>query len=57
MKTLKELQEYLIKNEWWNPIYFIWYKVAIEWILKDIQNCETISVESIEKYLQDLLIK
>jgi hypothetical protein len=55
MKTLKELDEYLQNQEWWNPAYFIWYKDAIEWILNDIINSQVTSVESIEKYLQTLL--
>lgn len=55
MKTLKELDEFLQKQEWWNSAYFIWYKDAIQWILEDIQNSSVTSAESIEKYLQDLL--
>jgi hypothetical protein len=56
MKTLKELDKYLYNQEWWNPAYFIWYKDAVEWIFNDIVNSNTASMESIEKYLQDLLI-
>ena len=55
MKTLKELDEYLKNQEWWNPAYFLWYADAITWILEDIQNSSVTSVESIEKYLQTLL--
>ena len=53
MKTLKEI-------EWmktWNLPYYGWYKDAISWILQDIQNSEAISVETIEKYLNNLLTK
>ena len=57
MKTLKELDEYLQNQEWWNPAYFIWYKDAIQGIYEDIRNSEVTSVESIEKYLQDLMNK
>lgn len=57
MKTLKELDEYLQNQEWWNSAYFIWYKTAIEWIFNDIVNSQVTSVESIEKYLQDLMNK
>ena len=57
MKTLKELDIFLQNQEWWNPSYFIWYRDAIQWILKDIQESETISVESIEKYLEKWLNK
>lgn len=57
MKTLKELYEYLQNQEWWNPAYFIGYKDAIEWIFNDIVNSQVTSVESIEKYLQDLINK
>lgn len=57
MKTLKELDEYLQNQEWGNPAYFIWYKDAIEWIFNDIVNSQVTSVESIEKYLQDLMNK
>ena len=53
MQTLTEKNKELILQEWWNPAYYIWYKEAIEWILKDIQ--EWLSVESIEQYLTDLL--
>ena len=56
MKTLKELDEYLYKQELWNPAYFIWYKDAVEWIFNDIINSQVTSVESLQKYLQDLLI-
>ena len=54
MKTLKELLS--LPNDYpeW---YFIWYKDAIEWILEDIQSSSATSVETIEKYLQDLLNK
>lgn len=55
MKTLKELEIYLQNQERWNIEYFIWYKDAIEWILEDVQNSSALSVESIEKYLEDLL--
>jgi hypothetical protein len=55
MKTLKELDEYLQNQEWWNPAYFIGYKDAITWILKDIQDSEVLSVEWIEIYLKKLL--
>ena len=55
MKTLKELDMYLQNQEWWNPAYFIWYKDAIEWIYNDIQQSAVLSVQGIEKYLQDLI--
>jgi hypothetical protein len=55
MKTLKELKIELENQEWWNPAYFIWYKDAISWILKDIQESEVLSVEWIERYLKKLL--
>lgn len=58
MKTLKELKETMNKY-WYSEEYKIayqnWYKTAIEWILNDITNSWSISVESIEKYLKDLL--
>lgn len=57
MKTLKELDNHLYKQEWWNPEYFQGYKEAIEWIYNDIKNSSTISVESIEKYLENLINK
>jgi hypothetical protein len=57
MKTLKELQEYLHNQEWWNTAYYIWYKNAIEWIYEDIKNSGATSVQTIEKYLQDLINK
>ena len=52
MKTIKELQNLDIMPD---SKYIVWYEDAIEWILEDIQNSSSISVESIEKYLQDLL--
>jgi hemerythrin-like domain-containing protein len=57
MKTLKE-----IKNKFWiehqeSKAYYEWYKDAIEWIFNDIVNSQATSVETIEKYLQDLLTK
>ena len=58
MKTLKELRESLPKwQDYENSFELKWYKTAIEWILKDIQESEVISVVSIEKYLEDLLNK
>ena len=57
MKTLKELDEYLQNQEWWNPAYFIGYKDCLEWIFNDVINSQATSVESIEKYLQDLINK
>ena len=55
MKTLKELDEYLYNQEWWNPAYFIWYKDAVEWVFNDIINLKITNSEDIQKYLQDLL--
>ena len=55
MKTLKELKIELENQEWWNSAYFIGYKDAVEWIFNDIVNSQATSVESIQKYLQDLL--
>lgn len=59
MKTIKEVKIELFddveKIDNYAMWYYEWYKDAIEWILKDIQESSAISVESIEKYLQDLL--
>ncbi len=57
MKTLKELEKEL--DMWSNcdSNFYEWYKKAIEYILQDIQNSEAISVETIEKYLNNLLTK
>ncbi len=58
MKTVKELREYFWDNT--NPEiqgYYNGYKDAIEWIFNDIVNSQSTSVESIEKYLQDLINK
>lgn len=54
MKTLTDLI-----NSWWSELEF-WdyedgYKDAISGILKDIQTAWVTSVESIEKYLENLL--
>ena len=57
MKTLKELEKWLeIENPFHNA-YYDWYKTAIEWIFNDIQQSAVLSVESIEKYLLDLMNK
>jgi len=57
MKGIKELRKWLIFEEYNEEAkaYYDWYKDAIEWILEDIRDSGVISVESIEKYLQDLL--
>lgn len=54
MRTVKEIKEIFSKHPDWLA-HTEWYRSAIEWILKDIQESSAISVESIEKYLQDLL--
>ena len=57
MNTFKELNRVseLLERDLRNSrAYNKWYRDAIRWILKDIRNSETISVESIEKYLKDL---
>jgi len=57
MKTLKEVTLELneeIKN---NKSYIYWYKDALEWVLNDVINAGEFSVETIEKYLQDLINK
>ena len=57
MKTLKELEKWLeIENPFHNA-YYDWYKDAIEWIYNDIQQSAVLSVQGIEKYLQDLMNK
>lgn len=53
MKPLKEIEV----NDLMDSYYYDWYKDAIEWIFNDILNSDTTSVETIEKYLQDLLTK
>jgi len=58
MKTLKQLETSLYfdnRNEW--NAYKIWYKTAIEWILNDVMDFQGSSIEDVQKYLQDLLIK
>jgi len=57
MKTLKELDKELQMQEGWNASYYMGYKTAIEWIFNDVMDSQATSVESIQKYLQDLLIK
>ena len=57
MKTLKELQDHLWNQDYWNIQYYNWYKDATEWIFNDIINSGSTSVEVIEKYLQDLINK
>lgn len=52
MKTVKELNKELYDYKIW---YYEWYKTAIEQIFNYIVNSQATSVESIEKYLQDLL--
>ena len=66
MNTLKEVKDILKSREEgkWDIItpeqaewYYNWYKDAIEWIFNDITNSSTLSVEGIERYLQDLINK
>ena len=57
MKTLKELEDSLSLPNDFKEWYYIWYKDAITWILEDLRNSSATSVETIEKYLQDLLNK
>ncbi len=56
MKTLKEVWED-VKLDRATMWYHKWYEKAILWIQEDIKNSSVISVETIEKYLQDLLTK
>jgi hypothetical protein len=55
MKTLKELQIELNLHNVPDVLYYQWYKEAITWILKDIQESEVLSIDSIEIYLKKLL--
>jgi len=55
MKTIKELEKTLTNDNEVNFAYKTWYITAISWVLEDIQSSSTLSVESIEKYLKDLL--
>ena len=56
MKTLKEIKELVEKGD--NSSGFLnWYQYAIKNILEDIRNSKVTSVESIEKYLLDLMNK
>lgn len=55
MKTVKELRESFDEKSYNTNAYCNWYKDAIEQIFNDIVNSQPTSVESVEKYLQDLL--
>ena len=57
MKTLKDFKEWLELNNELHNAYYEWYSTAIEWIFNDIVNSQATSVETIEKYLQDLMNK
>lgn len=57
MKTVKELRESFDEKSYNTNAYCNGYKDAIELIFNDIVNSQSISIESIEKYLQDLLNK
>lgn len=59
MKTIKKLEkelnlEYINQT---NQAYIDWYRDAIRWIYNDIQQSAVLSVQGIEKYLQDLMNK
>ena len=55
MKGIKELRKIHDPDSYNTNAYCNWYEKAIKWILEDIRDSGVISVESIEKYLQDLL--
>ena len=57
MKTIKELRDSYDAESYNTNSYCNWYKDAIEWIFNDIKNSSTLSVEGIERYLQDLINK
>jgi len=57
MKTTKEVRDWLEEWNLENRAYYEWYKEAIEWMLNDIVDAQVTSVETIEKWLQDLLNK
>lgn len=59
METLKEVKHRL-NFEQHNEVceaYYDWYKTAIKCMLWDIQNTEVTSVETIEKWLNNILNK
>lgn len=56
MDTIKELKIFFdIEDSIEDKYYVLWYKKAITWILKHIQESEVLSVEWIEIYLKKLL--
>ena len=57
METLREKRLSLRLPDYEADLYIQWYKDSLEWIFNDIINSEATSVESIEKYLQDLINK
>ena len=57
METLRQTRRKVDFKDTQEVAYYEWRKDSIEWILNDIVDSQATSVESIEKYLQDLLNK
>lgn len=55
MKTLKEVKRDITVE--WSWAYYLGYKDCLEGIFNEIIDSQATNVESIEKYLQDLINK
>lgn len=55
MKTIKELEASLTIDKASKEVYIEWYRDAIKSLYNDIRIAETISVDSIEKWIYDLI--